>query len=155
MNMKAFLCLITLVLMTSNTWSKSGGDSFSVEAVTYEDGVLLEPGNPDFAMEVIVAAPDGSQSRTIYSASEAAFLPVHGFDGQRLADGLYKYEIVPLPVQLTAKHRQTPPELRGLPGYEVPSAPRISGSFTVLNGLVLDSMVTEDPADQPLEGIQQ
>lgn len=148
------LCTVML-LVAFGAYAKGEKVEFKIQQTTYSDGVLLESNLPDFDLELIVAGPDGAQVKTRHTGSNPVFLPATTEDGSPMADGSYKYEIVPLP--LISKYR-APNADEHDPALETTrheKVSRISGSFRVVNGSVQDPIEEEFEHTASRQGVEK
>ena len=122
--------------------------------------VLAGAGRLDFvprgsgqAFTLTVAGPDGTVERQEIDAGRAVYFTVAGPDGKTRPDGQYTYELrvtraaaAPSSVALSGKESpdgrpvETEAAVKARP---VPAAPAQSGSFRIMNGLVVSSGAVE------------
>jgi hypothetical protein len=139
---KLFLLLVTLV--STNLNAKAVTDNFSVDATTYSDGILLIANDSYNGLQLTIGGPGNKIFKQSYPPSDAAFLDINDIAGQKLPDGLYKYEIYPIPaVTYTREESSRMPGRNDVDFGSGPTVSPVSGSFRVVNGEIADSELQE------------
>lgn len=148
---RIFLSILVLLLATS-AHAQGQGDSPSIHAVTYTDGVLLSAEDNGIDIQLTVAGPDNSVTTQKYSGGETVFLDIN--DGQ-LPDGLYKYEAWPIPaVTISREESSRMPNRNDINLKSGPSVSPTSGYFRIVNGEIADPDLVEFSAAN-LEGASE
>jgi hypothetical protein len=94
-------------------------------------------------MQVTVAGPNGYRSSNEHTADQTAFLEVQNTNGTSLADGLYRYQVTPLPKQRWTREESAAMRASGnLPAVQ--SIEGSSGSFRVVNGQIVSPFTKEE-----------
>jgi hypothetical protein len=134
----ALLCI--LPALTAN--AKGFGGDIQVE--TFSDFVMLNMHNEGFDMAVQISGPAGFMESRMLPGSGAAYIDVVNAKGQRLADGLYKYEIKPVPaVSLSREESAAMVDRNVLVGKSADKVSPVSGSFYIVGGQIMDAQMTE------------
>lgn len=146
--MKSIPLLMVILLASTNLSAKDADRPFAVEATNYPDGVLLLAEDSNLGMQVSIAGPDNSVSTRTFAAFDPAFLFVKDTNGQALSDGLYRYEIWPVPaVSYSREESSAMPNRNDISLKNGPSVSPVSGSFRISKGLIVDSELVEDYAN--------
>jgi len=123
--------------------------STDIQVETFADFVAFQLNNTAFDMNVKVSGPaDYSFSRD-YSDSQVAYLELQGDSGEVMVDGLYKYEIKPVPVNRISREASSAmPDRNTLYGKSAPKVSPVSGTFRILDGQVVDPNLVEAGGDE-------
>lgn len=115
--------------------------------VAYPDFVAIDLVSDTHDVEAIVVGPEGYRHQQRYASDQTAFLDTQDASGNRLADGLYKWE-----AWATPKKRIDREQSAAMPDRnELPSSPggeRVSGTFRVVDGMIVDPDLPEAPSSR-------
>jgi hypothetical protein len=135
----------TVLLLTAfSSLARETATDFSVQATTYVDGILLESNRVDYDLELMIAGPDGIISRSRHGSRNPVFLAIDSFEHGQMTDGLYKYEIVPLPLISLTREAGADGQDPAVVGRLAPKTSRINGSFRIVDGAIVDPDAVED-----------
>lgn len=141
MNRTAIAIVAIAFATTSFAESKGSGD---LQAITYNDGVLIESIDESASYQIKVSGVGNSTYFRSITATGYLFLDASDENGP-LADGLYKYEARPIPSFTISREESSKLRDRNiLVGKSVAKTSPLTGSFRVLNGEVVDSMLKEN-----------
>ena len=142
MRYKLLLLLVTLV--STNLHAKAVNENFSIDATVYSDGILLIADDSNNGLHLTVGGPGNKTFKRSYPSSDAAFLDINDTAGEKLPDGLYKYEIYPIPAVIyTREESSRMPGRNDVDFGSGPTVSPVSGSFRVINGEIADSELQE------------
>lgn len=142
--MKSIPLLMVILLASTNLSAKDVDRPFAVEATNYSDGVLLLAEDTDMGLQVSIAGPDKSVTTRTFAAYDPAFIFVSDTNKQPLSDGLYQYEVWPLPSHTyTVEESSAMPDRNTVNFYKGPSVSPVNGSFRVMQGMIVDSVLRE------------
>jgi len=137
--------LLAAASLASAIHAQEFADSVFVD--TSQDFIAFELANPEFDMQLNVSGPKGFSLSQKYAANELAYIDVVDARGSRLADGLYKYEIRPVPtVMITREESSAMPDRNELYHKAQIEVSPVSGSFRVLDGRIVDDLAVESDA---------
>jgi hypothetical protein len=146
--MKLIPLLLVVLMASTNLFAKDADRPFAVEATNYPDGVLLQSENSDVGLQVSIAGPDGNVVSMSFAAFDPAFIFASDTSGQPIADGLYNYEVRPVPSKTyTREESSAMPDRNSVNFYKGPSVSPVNGSFRVVQGRIVDSELIEDYAN--------
>ena len=135
---------IALVALTFATISFADTQT-GIQAITYSDGVLFESSDNSTNYQLNVFGAGNSTYQRSYETSGYLFLDTSTGEDGPLADGLYKYKARPIPALTISRAESSNMEDRNsLSRKSAPAVSAISGSFRILNGQVVDSMLEEN-----------
>jgi hypothetical protein len=118
--------------------------SSDVYVDTSQDFIAFELTNGGFDMQLNVSGPQGFSRSQKYAANELAYVDVIDAKGRQLADGLYKYEIRPVPtVTISREESSAMPDRNDLYHKTQIEVSPVSGNFRVLNGRIADDLIVE------------
>ena len=140
-------CTVVLnLLVFGAALAASSGEEFAVEVTSYSDGVFLLSNRDDLDLEVNFARPDGTVTRSKHLSTDAVFLEVNSLFEGEVVDGLYRYEIVPVPiVTMTRDPGSDEVDPATVKQPAISGRRIISGSFRVTNGTISDPAEPELP----------
>ena len=92
--LKKSIVLLALAL-AAQAQAQSAGNDVLVEE--FDDFVAFELDNNNADMQLSISGPNGFFRSEKHPGNQPAFVEVRPFGGGSLEDGLYKYEIVPVP----------------------------------------------------------
>lgn len=140
---------ISLVALTFATisFAETQIDRGGIQAIAYNDGVLFESSDNSTNYQLNVAGAGDSGYQRSYETSGYLFLDTSAGEDGQLADGLYKYEARPIPaVTISREDSSAMSDRNSLVGKTTAKVSPVSGTFRILNGKVVDSMIEEDYA---------
>lgn len=116
--------------------------SADIQIQLFSDFVAFELNNDAFNMNVNIAGPADYFYSQTYPGTETAFLDLANANG--MADGLYKYEVKPVPVrQISQRVSSAMPDRNTLYGKSAPKVSPVSGTFRILDGQIVDAQLPE------------
>jgi hypothetical protein len=143
--MRSIPFFLAILMASTSLFAKDADRAFAVEATTYPDGVLLQSEDSDVGLQVSIAGPDGAVVSMSFAAFDPAFIFASDTMGQPISDGLYKYEVWPIPAKTyTREESAAMPDRNDIELKNGPSVSAVSGSFRVLNGQIVDSQTIEN-----------
>ena len=143
--MKSIPILLAALLASTSLFAKDADQAFAVEATSYPDGVLLQSANSDVGLQVSIGGPDGSVVSMSFAAFDPAFIFASDSSGQPIPDGLYHYEVWPVPAKTyTLEESSAMPDRNTVNFYKGPSVSPVNGSFRVAQGRIVDSELIEN-----------
>ena len=104
------------------------------------DGVIFVADGTQGATTVSLAGPDLLGTRIKFGAGSDPFIDINNVNGLVLQDGLYKYELVSSPRQAADAAGVDRNAFSGLSNRKISP---YSGSFRVINGVVVDPYLEE------------
>ena len=145
--------LFLVIFLTSTCLSAMDIDSgFEVTINTYADGILLEMDNRDSDLQLTVAGPGDFRFTQRYSSANPVFLDINNANGERLEDGFYKYEAMPLPAFTISREESSKmPDRNSLINTTGPKVSAVTGSFRIVNGMIIDPELVEYTASTEKE----
>ena len=148
--MNRLFIFLAILILTTNVHSQDAGNAAGIQAITYADGILLEVDSPDIDLQVTIAGPANSSYTQKYPGVGPVFLDINDTNGQPLADGLYQYEVWPVPVTHYSREESSRmPDRNDISHKAGPKASSVSGSFRIVNGSIADSELIEYDANHP------
>ena len=118
--------------------------SADVQVQLFSDFVAFELDNDAFNMNVTISGPHDYSFTREYSGSETAYLDLAREGGGVMADGLYKYEIKPVPVRRFSRAESSAmPDRNTLYVKSAVKVSPVSGSFRIVDGQVVNAGISE------------
>jgi hypothetical protein len=112
--------------------------------VTYPDFVAFDLVSESHDLETIVVGPEGYRHERRYPSDQTAYLEAQSPDDGALADGLYKWEAWATPRKVIPREVSSAmPDRNAM--HTSSRSGRISGSFRVVEGLIVDPDLAEAP----------
>lgn len=142
--MSRILIFVIILLFATSVYSQGVRNAVAIQATTYADGVLFEANDnaTDFTLNVSGSANSAFAKK--YSSSGPIFININSEDGGPLPDGLYKYEAQVVPAFAISREESSKLLDRNvLVGKSDPKSSPVSGSFRVLDGMVVDPLFEE------------
>jgi len=138
-------CRIAAVMIMSLAGNVQAQDeSAEIQVQLFSDFVAFELNNDAFNMNVTIAGPGDYSLTKEYIGSETAYLDLAGEAGGAMADGLYKYEIKPVPVRRFSRAESSAmPDRNALHGKSAAKVSPVSGSFRIVDGQVVNAGISE------------
>jgi hypothetical protein len=141
------MAVLLSVALAGNVQAQDASANIQVE--TFADFVAFQMNNSAFDMNVKVSGPSDYTLSADYPGSQVAYLDLLGENGDALADGLYKYEIKPVPVKRISREASSAmPDRNTLQGRSAPKVSPVSGTFRILDGQVVDPDRVEAGGDE-------
>jgi hypothetical protein len=151
--------LITVLLtMGLATTAMAQGKNKDIIVVSYPDFIAVDLNSETHDLQFQVAGPDNYQSRQTFGAQTPGYFETQSAEGEVLADGLYKWEAWTTPVNMISREDSAAmADRNSLAMTTGGSSPgRISGSFRVIGGAIVDPDLAEGSATvQPIQGANQ
>lgn len=136
------MAALLMIALVGNVQAQDVSNDIQVNRFT--DFVAFELNSDAFNMNVSIAGPDNYSFAREYQGSETAFFDLTDASGGAMADGLYKYEIKPVPVRRFSRAESSAmPDRNTLYGKSAAKVSPVSGSFRVVNGQVVDAGLFE------------
>ena len=136
------IAVLLMFALVGNVKAQDVSENIQVEL--FADFVAIELNNDAFNMNVSIAGPDDYNFTKEYRGSETAFFDLTDARGDAMADGLYKYEIKPVPVKRFSRAESSAmPDRNTLHGKSAAKVSPVSGSFRVVDGQVVDAGLFE------------
>lgn len=150
--MKHIFLFLIIFLTSTCLCAKEIDIDFKVNVNTYADGILLEIENHDSDFQLTVAGPGNSRYTRRYSSDEPVFLDINNTNGEQLEDGFYKYEAMPLPAFTISREESSKmPDRNSLKNTTGPKVSAVTGSFRIVNGMIIDPELVEYTASTEQE----
>ena len=141
---KSIFLFLAIFLVSTGLNAKGVDNSFKIDATTYSDGVLLVAVNRDNDFQLTIAGPGNSSYTRKYPSADPVFLDINDTNGEALADGLYQYEVWPIPaVTYTREESSRMPDRNNIKHESGPAVSPVGGSFRVVNGIIDDPELVE------------
>jgi hypothetical protein len=116
--------------------------SADIQVQLFSNFVAFELNNDTFDMNVNIAGPADYFFSQTYPGTKTGYHDLANADS--MADGLYKYEVKPVPVrQISQRVSSAMPDRNTLYGRSAPKVSPVSGTFRVLNGQIFDAQLPE------------
>ncbi len=152
MNRVMSLLFSMVIAMSANAKGLEG--NATIEATTYADGVLFQVDKSETNLQLNISGPTQAYSQR-YSDGDSIFLGIQQADGQVWADGLYKYEVWPVPaVSISREESSKMPDRNSLVHKSRPPVFALSGNFRISNGMVVDPDLGESDSLVSVEALQ-
>lgn len=135
--------IIALALFAT-TPQAAGPKDPELQVQTYSDFVVFDSLDDTVDLQVNVSGPDGFRLTERRSGAEPAVVDLLDKSGNRLADGLYKYEVYAVPrVTIPREISSAMPDRNEVREQIGPGPSPLSGSFRVLDGEIMDGLEVE------------
>jgi hypothetical protein len=142
--MKRIFTSLVVLLFATSVYSQGVDRNAGIQATTYSDGVLFEPGHSNNEFMLNISGPENTVIKKRYSSAEPAFFSVNNENGWPLPDGLYKYEARAIPAFSISREESSKLRDRNiLIGKSDPKSSPVSGHFRIINGVVVDKSLEE------------
>lgn len=147
--------LTVLLLAAGSLCAHADASDQGIIIETYADFVAVDRVDTSSNLRMVVTGPAGYRQTLDHGADEIAYIETRSAEGVALADGLYTYEVWTEPKTLLTRATDDPRAGRdaGLKTKARITGGRTSGSFRVVNGVIVDPNLKEAPA-QPVGGNQ-
>lgn len=151
--MKRLLSLLLLAGCAAGVQAEDSAHNIIVER--YTDFVAVDRLDATRNLNVVLAGPEGYRKEMRQTADEAAFIETRDVDGTTLPDGLYHFEAWTEPQKLVTRSPDDPRAGRdaGLERTARVFSDTVSGSFRVVDGVIVDPSLEEAPA-RPVGQVQ-
>lgn len=133
-------------------------ESQDILVVSYPDFVAVDLVSKSHDMQFQVAGPNGYRTTQKYGSDATGFFETQSAEGVVLADGLYKWEAWTTPKDMISREESSAmPDRNNMTLSNNSSGPgRISGSFRVVDGLIVDPDREESiESEQANRGVKQ
>jgi hypothetical protein len=141
---KSIFLFLIILLVSTGLSAKGVDNNFNVNTTTYSDGILLMAENQNTDLQLTIAGPGNSRYTRKYSSADSVFLDINDTNGVPLSDGLYQYEVWPVPaVTYTREESSRMLDRNDIKHESGPVVSPVSGSFRVVNGEIDDPDLLE------------
>jgi hypothetical protein len=140
--MKSFTLLVLSACVAASAQARDISRDIIVE--TYPDFVAIDLVSDTHNVEYTVTGPGGFHQRQLNALDAAAYVELQSADGATLADGLYKWEAWATPKKIIPREKSMAMANRN--DFRMSTGAgnsRISGSFRVVDGLIVNPDVVE------------